>query len=170
MTNGPGQQRTAGPSVLHTTSTISEVAVTQVRQARLTSTRMNRIGYLIAVLVNVAGFVLLNLWPGWQTIPFLTGDTPSVLAFVDAALVVGIAANLVQLLGSPGWPTAAGSLVTTAMSLAAMVRVLQVFPFDVSDPWPAILRAVLIFAIVGATLGILALVASLMRLRQVEGR
>jgi len=144
--------------------------VTQLRETGLTATRANRFGYLMTVLVNAAGLVLVHLWPGWEEFSFLTGNTQEVLGIVDAALIVGILVNVLQLLRNPGVPTAAGSLVTTAVSLAAMVRILQVFPFDLSDGWETLVRVVLVVGIVGACLGILALLVSLLRIRQVEGR
>jgi len=145
--------------------------MTHVRQDRpAAATRTNRLGNLVAVAVDVAGLVVLHLWPGWAEFSFLTEDTRSVLGVVDAALVVGIVVNLVLLLRSPAWPTAAGSLVTTAVSLVATVRVLQVFPFDLSDGWGTVVRVALVVAVVGSVLGILALLASLVRMRQVEGR
>ncbi|MCZ2839133.1 hypothetical protein [Modestobacter sp. VKM Ac-2985] len=144
--------------------------MTQAGRAQLAQERTNRIGYLVAVLVNAAGLVVLHLWPGWQEFTFLTDDTRSVLGIVDAALIVGIVVNVVLLLRSPAWPTAAGSLVTTLVSLAAMVRIWQVFPFDVSDTWETVLRVVFVLGIIGACLGVLALLVSLLRMRQLSGR
>ncbi|MCZ2849785.1 hypothetical protein [Modestobacter sp. VKM Ac-2978] len=143
--------------------------MTQVGQAQLAQGRSNRIGYVIAVLVNAGGLVVLHLWPGWQEFAVLTADTRSVLGIVDAALVVGIVVNVVLLLRSPAWPTAAGSLVTTLVSLAAMARIWQVFPFDVSDTGETVLRVLLVVGLVGACLGVLALVVSLLRMRQLSG-
>jgi hypothetical protein len=144
--------------------------MTHVGQERRSPTRVNRIGYVVAVLINAAGLFVLHLWPGWRELPFLTADADSVLWVVDAALVVGILVNFVQLVRDPGWPTAAGSLVTTVVGLVAMVRILQVFPFDLSDGWATVVRVALVVGIVGSCLGILALLASLLRIRQVEGR
>ena len=144
--------------------------MTDVRQAGPTVARADRLGHLVAVLVNAAGLVVVHLWPGWQDISFLTEETRSVLWIVDAALVVGIVVNVVQLLRDPGRPTGAGSLVTTAVSLAATIRLLQVFPFDLSHTWTTVVRAALVVSIVGCCLGILALLASLLRIRQVENR
>ena len=31
-----------------------------------------RVGYAIGALVNVALLVALNVWPGWDAVPFLT--------------------------------------------------------------------------------------------------
>jgi hypothetical protein len=142
--------------------------VTQVRHAGSTATRANRLGYLLAVLVNAAGLVVLHRWPGWEKISALTGSTRSVLGIVDIALIVGVVVNVAQLLRSPSWPTAAGSLVTTAVGLAATVRILQVFPFDLSDGWSTVVRVMLIVGIVGSCLGIIAQLVSLLRIRQIE--
>ncbi|GAA4733881.1 hypothetical protein GCM10023328_11830 [Modestobacter marinus] len=144
--------------------------MTQTGQALLAQGRTNRIGYLGVVLVNAAGLLVLHVWPGWQEFTFLTADTRSVLGIVDAALVVGIVVNLLLLFRDPPWPTAAGSLVTTLVGLAAMVRLWQVFPFDVSDTWETVLRVVFVVGLVGACLGVLALLVSLFRMRQVARR
>ncbi|MFQ1002431.1 hypothetical protein [Modestobacter sp. SSW1-42] len=144
--------------------------MTQLRDPGSTATRTNRLGCVLAVLVNAAGLVVLHVWPGWEELPFLTDEAWDVLPFVDAALVAGIVVNVVLLARRPGWPIAAGTLVTTVFGLVASVEVLSVFPFDVSPTWATLLRVVLVFGIVGAVLGILALLVSLLRLRQVEGR
>jgi hypothetical protein len=144
--------------------------MTELRATQRARVRTNRAGNVAAVLANVVGLVLIHVWPGWEAIPFLTEDTPSVLGLVDAALVVGIVVNVVYLVRDPGWPTAAGQLITTVMSTVAMVRVLQVFPFDLSGAWTTVVRALLLLAIVGSCLGIIALVVALSRLRRVEGR
>ena len=98
------------------------------------------------------------MWPGWDAVPFLTADFETVLWLIDLSIVVTIALNLIYLIRDPRWLTAAGAVVTTAIGLAAAVRMLQVFPFDFgdSDVWPVVFRVLLWVAIIGAAIGIIA--------------
>ena len=67
------------------------------------------------------------------------------LWLVDLSLVVTILLNLVYLVRDPRWLTAAGAVVTTVIGLAAVIRMMQVFPFDFgdSDVWPVVFRVLL---------------------------
>jgi hypothetical protein len=89
------------------------------------------------------------------------------LWLIDLSLVVTIAVNLVYLVRDPRWLTAAGAAVTTAIGLAAAVRILQVFPVDFGDSgfWPVVFRVLLSIAIVGAGTGIIANLVALFRAR-----
>ena len=107
------------------------------------------------------------MWPGWDAVPFLTPDFETVLWLIDLSLVVTIALNLLYLIRDPRWLTAAGAVVTTAIGLAAAVRMLQVFPFDFgdSDFWPVVFRVLLWVAVVGAVIGIIANLVTVVRAR-----
>lgn len=116
-----------------------------------------RFGYLVAMLVNAAGLVIVNRWPGWEAVPVLTADTRLVVGLVNASIAVSLAANLVYLVRDPDWLKAAGDVVTTSVALVALVRLWQVFPFDFggdSVDWALIARVVLGLAIAGSAIGI----------------
>ncbi len=116
-----------------------------------------RFGYAVAVVVNVAILVVVNRWPGWDAVPFLTGDTEQVLGIVNASIIAGVVANVLFLVTDPPWFKALGDVVTTAVGLAAAVRVWQVFPFDFGSgsAWETVARVLLVIAIVGSVIGIL---------------
>jgi hypothetical protein len=117
-----------------------------------------RAGYAIAVLLNAALLVLVNRWPGWEALPFLTTDTRLVIAVVNASVLVNLAANLVYLARDPRWLKALGDTLTTAVGLVAMVRIWQVFPFDFGDSsvdWTLLARVALGLGIVGAAIGVI---------------
>lgn len=102
-----------------------------------------RVGYLIAVLVNVALLIVVNVIPGWRELPFLTPDTAEVIGLVNMSLAVGVAVNLVYPTYDPPWLTSLGGLVTTGVGLAVLARLWQVFPFDFGDPpfrWATVVR------------------------------
>jgi len=140
----------------------------QQTMARPTSNR--RVGYVLGALANAVMLWLIHVWPGWQILPFLTGDTPQVLAWVDASLVAGIVVNAAHLGRDPGWLTPAGTLVTTAFGLAATLRVLTVFPFDLDPAWATGVRVLLVVAVVGSLIGMLAALVSLLRMPSVARR
>ena len=125
-----------------------------------------RVGYVAAVVVNVFMLYAVNVWPGWDALPFLTEDTRDVLGLVNASMLVGLAANAVYLLRDPPWLRALGDVVTTSVGLAALVRIWQVFPLDFGDStfdWALVAHVLLGVAIVGSMIGIVAGLVSLVR-------
>jgi hypothetical protein len=133
---------------------------------RRPSAGVRRGGYVAAVVVNAALLWLVHVWPGWEAVPFLTEDTEQVLGLVTASLVAAAVLNLVYLASDPAWLTAAGGIVTTAIGLAAVVRLLQVFPFDFGDDgsgWALVARIVLWLGIVGSAIGIVVNLVALVR-------
>ncbi|MGY1829344.1 hypothetical protein ACI8AA_02825 [Geodermatophilus sp. SYSU D01180] len=138
--------------------------MTEVR-ARLPSTAGRRANAVAAVVADGVLLLLIHVWPGWEVVPFLTDGTTRVLPYVDAALVAGIVVGLLQLARPRGASAPAGTLVTTAFGLAATVRVLQVFPFDLSGGWEVVVRVVLWLGIAGGVVGILVALGALLRLR-----
>lgn len=137
-------------------------------QTKRPSTASRRAGYVVAVVINAVFLWLIHVWPGWDVVPFLTADFETVLWLINLSIIVTIALNLIYLIRDPKWLTAAGAIVTTAVGLAAAVRMLQVFPFDVgdSDVWPVVFRALLWVAIVGSAIGIIANLVTLVRAAQ----
>ena len=133
------------------------MALTATSRRPTAATR--RGGYAVAVLLN-AGFLLaLDRWPGWEAVPFLTADTTRVIGLVEAAVTVSLVANVVYLLQDPRWLKALGDLVTTTVSIVALVRIWQVFPFDFGSAtfdWATATRIVLAVAIVGGAVGAVA--------------
>lgn len=130
---------------------------------RRPSASTRRAGYVIAVLVNVALLWAVNVWPGWQELPFLTDETPQVLGLVNTAFVLAIVLNVVYLLRDPLWLTTVGTLATTAVGVAVCARSLAVFPFDLSGVWDTVLRAVLIVGLVGSAIAFVVALVSLIR-------
>ena len=123
-----------------------------------------RLGYTIAAVVNAAMLYAVNVWPGWQVVPFLTADTAAVIPAVNAALVVGLVANAVYVLQDPPWLKALGDLVTNVVGLVAVVRVWQVFPFTFGDAtfdWELVARWALAIGFLGSVIAIAVALVSL---------
>jgi hypothetical protein len=131
--------------------------MTTTTETKRPSTTSRRAGYVVAGVINAVMLWLIHVWPGWDVVPFLTADFKAVLWLVDLTLAVTIALNLLYLVRDPKWLTAAGAVVTTAVGLAASVRILQVFPFDFggSGFWPVVFRVLLWVAIVGSVIAII---------------
>jgi hypothetical protein len=118
-----------------------------------------RFGYAVACLANLVVLYLIHVAPGWSALPFLTADTEQVLGVVTLAVVASLAANLLFLATDPRWLRALGEVVTTGVGLLALVRVWQVFPFDLpQSPLDValVVRVVLAVGVVGSVIGIVA--------------
>jgi hypothetical protein len=81
-------------------------------------------------------------------------------------LFAGVVANLAYLVHDEPWFVALGGVVTTGIGLVALIRILQVFPVDFSG-WDfegtALVRILLILAIVGSAIGIVIQLAAVAR-------
>ncbi len=114
-----------------------------------------RTGYAVAAIINAAMLYAINVWPSWQAVPFLTEETRQVLWPVDLSVGAGVFVNLVYLAYDPEWLRSLGELVTTLISLAVLIRISLVFPFDFrgySFDWSLLVRPVLIMAAVGTAI------------------
>ena len=128
------------------------------------STVARKIGYLVAVLVNGIMLVMVNAYPGWRVLPFLTEEFVSILWLVNLSLVAGIMLNLDYLAYDPAWFRSVGQIGVSAIGLVAALRMWQVFPFDISAyvfTWTAVIQLLLALAIFGSAV---AIVVELVRL------
>lgn len=114
-----------------------------------------RFGYAVAVVVNVVLFLLVNVWPTWRVVPFLTDDMVEVLPLVNLGLIVGAGVNLVDLVFDRRWIRAAGDLLTSVIAVITLVRFWDVFPFAFPESgfdWELLTRVLLVVAIVGTVI------------------
>ena len=126
-----------------------------------------RIGYGIAVVVNVVLLVLVNVTPGWRAVPFLTADAEDVILLVNLSLIVGILVNSLNMVFDRRPIRAAGELVSSGVALAMLIQLWNVFPFDFSDPavdWALLVRMVIACAMVGCVLSIIVQTVILLRM------
>ena len=122
-------------------------------------------GYCVAATVNAVVLYLILVRPGWREVPILTDDTSRVIGLLTVSLFVGMAFNLLYAINDAAWLTSLGGVATTAIGLAVLWRIWQVFPFDFGDAtadWPMVARVVLIFAIAGSAIGIVTQFVSLL--------
>jgi hypothetical protein len=131
--------------------------MTVIAPARRPPIAARRAGYVVAVALMAAFWFLLNVNPGWQIVPFLTDDAGRVITLANLSLGVSIVANLAYLVYDPPWWRSLGEVLTTAVGLAVLVRLWQVFPFTFtgSIDWSMVARVTLIVAIAGSIVGII---------------
>ena len=126
----------------------------------------SRGGNVGSALVNAAMLWGINIWPGWQVLPFLTSDMIRVLGIINASLTAGIVANLVFVVIRNRGIMALGNLVVLGIGLAAVLRLWEVFPFDFGDSWsgwPVVVRVLLVLGIAGSIIGALVEIVALFR-------
>jgi hypothetical protein len=131
--------------------------MTEVRRDPTRSPTARRIGYAVGALVNLVLLWLVDVAPGWRAVPFLTSDMTHVLGWVNASFVVGIVANLMYLWRDRPWVIAVGGVATTSVGLAAVLRLLRVFPFAFGAggiDWALVVRIVLVVGAVGSAIGV----------------
>jgi hypothetical protein len=145
--------------------TTATTAPTRRRTRARPSRAARRFGYVVAIALNTAMLYAINVWPGWDVVPFLTGDTVDVLDAVNASIVVTLAANTVYLFRDPPRVRALGDLVTTVVGLVVMVVIWRVFPLDVSSGWETVARVLLAIGIVGSAIAIVTGIVRLVRPR-----
>lgn len=129
------------------------------------SVAARRVGYVVSVLVNIALLYLVNGWPGWEAVPFLTLDTQQVIGLVNTSIVASLLTNVVYLFYDAPWLRSFGDLATTAIGLAALISIWNVFPFDFeasSFDWAVLVRIGLVVGILGSAIGIVVQLVSLM--------
>lgn len=102
-----------------------------------------------SAIVNLLILWAMNVWPGWDVVPFLTSEMGSLVGLINASLVLGILASVAALAVDRPWFGSLRDLVTTAFSVIVEIRVWQVFPFDVTDGWAVVIRVLLALAIGG---------------------
>lgn len=139
--------------------------MTTTAPARRTSVGARKFGYALGAVVNTVLLYLVNVAPGWQAVPFLTGDTRQVLALANLSLAVGIVANLVYPAYDPPWFKNVGDLLTTGIALALLVRVWAVFPFafaGTGPDWALVARVVLLVSIAGTVVAVVVQLVSLL--------
>jgi hypothetical protein len=122
-----------------------------------------RAGYVIGAVVNIAMLVAVNVWPGWEAVPFLTAETPDVLPLVSLSLASAVVANIVYLVNDAPWVRALGGLVTTGVGLAALVRILDVFPVVEGGTVEVVARILLVVGLVGSVIGIVVQLVAFVR-------
>ncbi|MDH5421186.1 MAG: hypothetical protein OEY55_05235 [Acidimicrobiia bacterium] len=127
---------------------------------------IRRFGYLVAIAVNFGLIAVANNILEWDIVPFLTSDFSRLVGFISLSLGLTIAANTIYLVFDPPWFKSLSQIGLFLVSLAVTIRIYQVFPFDFSSfdfDWSVMTRWLLIIAMAGTCIGMLAEAAKLVR-------
>ncbi len=125
-----------------------------------------RLGYAVAVVVNLVLWYLVNVRPGWEVVPFLTDGVEQLLWLVNLSLLAGAVANLAYIVFDAPWFKAAGEVVLAIISLALSVTVFEVFPFDftgLSYDLTTLARVVVALGVLGSAMGLAVSVVAFVR-------
>jgi hypothetical protein len=118
-----------------------------------------RFGYGIAVVINlVMLLIVLNILE-WGWVPFLTDEFTAVVPWISLSLIVSIVVHLVYQFNDTPVVKSTGQILINLISVFVTYQVYLVFPFDFSSydfNWALLTRIVLIVAMVGAGIGVLA--------------
>jgi hypothetical protein len=100
----------------------------------------------VTALGAFALFLLLNFWPGWQSMPFLNSGMVLTIGSIDVTLIVIILSNIFyQLSDSPG-VHATVHVILAAVTWFLFVRLMRTFPFNLpaGGPWPGVVHGLII--------------------------
>lgn len=123
------------------------------------STAGRRFGYVIAAGINAALLYAVNNVLSWDQLRFLTDGFEEVIPIISVSLTATLIMNLIYVFYDPRWFKSLSQIGLAGISIAATVRLYQVFPFDFSKydfSWETLTRVVLIVAIVGMAITIVA--------------
>lgn len=118
-----------------------------------------RFGYALAIGINIVMFWIVHNVLDWGWPSFITEDWSRVRGIIQTSIVVTILVNAAFLAFDPKWFKGLGEALTGFVSLIATFRVFTVYPFDFSGytgPWDLLARMILVVAIVGTVIGVVA--------------
>ena len=117
-----------------------------------------RLGYVIAIVINVAMLVIVQNVLDWGWPAFLTDEFVDVVPWISLSLIASIVVNVIYQVDDSQTVKSVGQIGVNLISVWVTYTVLTVFPFDFSAyqfDWEIVTRVVLILAIVGASIGAL---------------
>lgn len=130
------------------------------------SVAARRTGYVFSIVISAALLFGINVWPGWDVLPFLTNDFTQVLGLVNLSIAISLVAQVVYLFRDGRPVKQIGDIVTLAVNIVVGIRMWQVFPFDFGAQtfdWELLFRILLGVGIVGMGIAIIVNIVSASR-------
>lgn len=139
------------------------------------SAEAKRVGYAVAIGVNVLLLVVVNSILGWGWFPWLTPEFGEVLPVLNVALVFNIVMSLVFMAYDEPWLKAITRIVANLLAIGVLARTWQVYPFDFSGydfpvdiaafelDWDLVTHLILGLAIFGTTVAVVMEIVKLLR-------
>lgn len=119
-------------------------------------------GYVATILVNLA-LIYLAVYLRDHRPSFLTESYLTVLPVWLVSLGATTLANAAFLFYDRAWFKHLLQIGLHAVSISVMAVLYSIFPFALDQPWPLIIRAMLVLGMAGAAIGILVELAGLVR-------
>ncbi len=132
-------------------------------QTDVSPTTGRRIGYGIAIVINLVVLVIVHNVLEWGWFSWLTDDFTEVVPILSLSIVATMIVNVVYLAYDAPWFKALCEAGLLVISIMVAVRMWSVFPFDFSAyswDWEATTRMIIACAIIGMSI---ALVVNIVR-------
>ncbi len=107
-----------------------------------------RVGYVVAIVINVIALFILHSIPGWN-LSFITASFPSTLWAFDLSIGATIVANVLFLAYDAPWFRHLAQLILNVFGFIVVYTLYTVFPFDFGATGNTIVRILLIIGMVG---------------------
>lgn len=115
-----------------------------------------RVGFVVAIVVNVAMVYVANNLLGWDLLPFLTSEFGDLLWVINLSLGATIIVNIFWLGYDADWFRLLCQIGLNLISALVLIRLYRVFPFDFSAyefEWALLARAVIVLTMVALAVG-----------------
>ena len=116
------------------------------------SAAARRTGYVFAIIINAALLFGINIWPGWDILPFLSPDFATLVGLVNASICVSLAVQVIYLFNDSTPVKSLGDIAAMVLPIVIGFQMWQVFPFDFGDQtfdWELLFRVMIVLGIVG---------------------
>ena len=112
---------------------------------------------VIAIVANVVLLVVIDVWPTWRALPFVTEDAIIAAALISVAAGSAIVLNALGLVAHRTWLRALTDAIGSAFGLGLVVLLWHTFPFVLpagTSDWMLLARLALAFGVIlfGVTL------------------
>lgn len=123
-----------------------------------------RVGYAIAIAINVAMLVVVTNPSARDAVPFLTAAFVDVMPLLQLSLFATAVINAIYLWYDDRAFRSTTQIALAGLAIAVTLRLYDVFPFDFSSYgplWETGIRAALILGIVGSAIAVVVELARL---------
>jgi hypothetical protein len=128
------------------------------------SVAARRTGYVFSIVINAALIFGINVWPGWDVLPFLSGEFGTLVGLINASILVSLAVQVVYLFRDGKPVKQLGDIASMVLPIIIGIRMWQVFPFDFGDQtfdWELVFRIAIGVGVVGMAIAIVVNLVSL---------
>jgi len=148
------------------------MSTSQKSERRRPSKGTRRIGYGIAIAVQIALLILVNNLVEWNIAPSITDEFNDLVPYINVSLVASMVANAVYFAFDPRWFKSFTQAILNVISLVVIVQIYRIFPFDFSGSdfnWTALVRTGLIVLMILVAIGIIGEVVKMVQALATEG-